>query len=170
MRGGVSNDVPYVSPSNQSSPRAWGCFRSIGLCRGKTSVFPTCVGVFPITVTSLSQTMWSSPRAWGCFSNSYRFTAPASVFPTCVGVFLPMVYSFVLSESLPHVRGGVSNFNGWLSPEMLSSPRAWGCFFSRHSRSRRRAVFPTCVGVFLRSCHRRLGDKSLPHVRGGVSP
>ena len=71
----------------------------------------------------------SSPRAWGCFPDLSVSRTIRVVFPTCVGVFLPMVYSFVLSESLPHVRGGVSNFNGWLSPEMLSSPRAWGCFY-----------------------------------------
>ena len=50
-----------------------------------------------------------------------------------------------------------------------SSPRPWGCFyFSPVCRCGRR-VFPTPVGVFLRSSGVLRIRRSLPHARGGVS-
>ena len=51
----------------------------------------------------------------------------------------------------------------------MSSPRPWGCFRSRRVRSQQRDVFPTPVGVFLRSLRKRSLEPRLPHARGGVS-
>ena len=87
VRGGVSVVESRKRILDPSSPRAWGCFRHDGHCHEAPSVFPTCVGVFPV----LGQVVWvlqclphvrggvstrlisspdscmSSPRAWGCF-------------------------------------------------------------------------------------------------------
>ena len=87
VRGGVSGRGAMTQPCTQSSPRAWGCFSGIPAWRVLSGVFPTCVGVFPSTIISVSfsaglphvrggvsgyfVTAWigcpSSPRAWGCF-------------------------------------------------------------------------------------------------------
>ena len=92
------------------------------------TVFPTCVGVFPVGSVdnflpdglphvrggvsglrgiTISRSL-SSPRAWGCFCASSSHTKKR--------------------RSLPHVRGGVSGkiYLGKDADE--SSPRAWGCF------------------------------------------
>ena len=87
VRGGVSQSCLSGNTGGGSSPRAWGCFcRSYGQ-RGRRSVFPTCVGVFPepypekvisgglphvrggvsADLGVLREYYSSSPRAWGCF-------------------------------------------------------------------------------------------------------
>ena len=111
----------------------------------------------------------SSPRAWGCFFLRCHTEERAAVFPTCVGVFPSSTRAGLLSESLPHVRGGVSEAGGLDSPEAESSPRAWGCFSQYRRDDRRAYVFPTCVGVFLTRSPSRWSRRGLPHVRGGVS-
>ena len=58
---------------------------------------------------------------------------------------------------------------GCIRSAILSSPRAWGCFWGSRSRGSQKSVFPTCVGVFLRSALPLIRDDCLPHVRGGVS-
>ena len=134
------------------------------------SVFPTCVGVFPWSLSrrlcfmslphvrggvsgqnsSSSSRSMSSPRAWGCFHQLPTYTKSPVVFPTCVGVFLFRPRSHLCSRSLPHVRGGVSDDKLIESIELESSPRAWGCFPG--------------------ACARNVPPCGLPHVRGGVSP
>ena len=52
---------------------------------------------------------------------------------------------------------------------MSSSPRPWGCFPTAGAGDPRRPVFPTPVGVFLKSWASRLTSCRLPHARGGVS-
>ena len=52
---------------------------------------------------------------------------------------------------------------------MMSSPRAWGCFRHYADAGNLRAVFPTCVGVFLWTPVADMMLTGLPHVRGGVS-
>ena len=111
----------------------------------------------------------SSPRAWGCFFERIRRITGYLVFPTCVGVFLIIAITSPMDASLPHVRGGVSQCKPELISDVVSSPRAWGCFPSPRWRGKCRGVFPTCVGVFLvpyKVCNR---TPCLPHVRGGVS-
>jgi hypothetical protein len=46
-RGGVSSLDDAGVVLDQSSPRAWGCFRTDDYSVGIKSVFPTRVGVFP---------------------------------------------------------------------------------------------------------------------------
>ena len=112
----------------------------------------------------------SSPRAWGCFSQGRYVDTCVPVFPTCVGVFLTGGNHECIHRGLPHVRGGVSLRVVTPEVSMGSSPRAWGCFSFDGSACKDLLVFPTCVGVFLSvtSCSRK--RRSLPHVRGGVSP
>ena len=132
-----------------SSPRAWGCFRGKTLGVSMNSVFPTCVGVFPIRSFFVLLSSESSPRAWGCFwcRNCYKLLK--LVFPTCVGVFLKKVRLKRRTSSLPHVRGGVS--------------------FCHYRIFLHAGVFPTCVGVFPPSGDFYPSQRGLPHVRGGVS-
>ena len=132
-----------------SSPRSWGCFQPVYTRELYAGVFPTLVGVFPVTVgmevssTSLPHARGgvsllpqvnavlheSSPRSWGCFLRIIVLIIGLIVFPTLVGVFLP----------IPFTR-----------PEPIqSSPRSWGCF-----------IIPVLSEVE----HIRL-----PHARGGVS-
>lgn len=108
MRGGVSYGAGRKKPPHRSSPRAWGCFINDAIRSVMASVFPTCVGVFPlrrqrgfvcrslphvrggVSVANSQAAAWSrsSPRAWGCFLLLILDTKKAS---------------------LPHVRGGVSD-------------------------------------------------------------
>ena len=67
------------------------------------------------------------------------------------------------------MRGGVSECKPEIIADVVSSPRAWGCFHPVHEKTPRTAVFPTCVGVFLRDGQSSKELDSLPHVRGGVS-
>ena len=91
------------------------------------------------------------------------------VFPTPVGVFPPDYRRILASRGLPHARGGVSWVHSRSRFLRWSSPRPWGCFYSRMTLSAGKIVFPTPVGVFLhrqKPIHPRGG---LPHARGGVS-
>ena len=189
MRGGVSKTLPDRRVHPVSSPRAWGCFCHHHIGAYIMLVFPTCVGVFlylvpsPLPAQSLphvrggvSRTFEnfrteepSSPRAWGCFPKIRALIGDGYVFPTCVGVFLSGAIIMVFGLRLPHVRGGVSAVVHDLCLLLLSSPRAWGCFYSSFSLAQKFLVFPTCVGVFLLLSASRCFEVCLPHVRGGVS-
>ena len=70
---------------------------------------------------------------------------------------------------LPHARGGVSSIRGKVMKNILSSPRAWGCFCITSEPTRRKCVFPTRVGVFPYKWASLDGSWGLPHARGGVS-
>ncbi len=169
MRGGVSTPVTRNPCASKSSPRAWGCFCGGGRETVLGFVFPTCVGVFPASVPVLKPTHRSSPRAWGCFPDHIMPTVQLSVFPTCVGVFPTVLDSWIGTTSLPHVRGGVSNFRISCLKTKRSSPRAWGCFTTCQVQLSPTRVFPTCVGVFLFLITPETVKLCLPHVRGGVS-
>ena len=127
-RGGVSYRVVPLDQLIQSSPRPWGCFPKTEWTVLDILVFPTPVGVFPISppaskecislpharggVSSIRRTashgFSSSPRPWGCFFLKTRASECISVFPTPVGVFL--------------------NGQRGASMRFPSSPRPWGCF------------------------------------------
>ena len=49
-RGGVSKAVGVLRDSGWSSPRPWGCFQYECIHKVWRRVFPTPVGVFPVTV------------------------------------------------------------------------------------------------------------------------
>ena len=127
-RGGVSPCRAMQDPICESSPRPWGCFRSLLKRRPRKLVFPTPVGVFPRLdifpdgslslpharggvsqakrPTALNNL--SSPRPWGCFYSTFDTLSELRVFPTPVGVFLSATGTKTLNKSLPHARGGVS--------------------------------------------------------------
>ena len=65
-------------------------------------------------------------------------------------------------DSLAPCRKKVNNMS-------VSSPPAWGCFRMRPPEEYGGSVFPTRVGVFLRSAVRPRASQCLPHPRGGVS-
>ena len=152
-------------------------------------VFPTCVGVFQpdhhgdplpgrlphvrggVSLVKLLHLFpsSSSPRAWGCFRHQPWTCSWGRVFPTCVGVFPKHPFKGKSPVCLPHVRGGVSPFRRAISLWTTSSPRAWGCFLARASSIPPKTVFPTCVGVFLRTPSTMPAGFCLPHVRGGVA-
>ena len=111
----------------------------------------------------------SSPRTWGCFCSVRHASMDDTVFPTHVGVFLVGRALSELGIRLPHARGGVSQYRHTLTPEMLSSPRTWGCFSMRKAGRRSALVFPTHVGVFPACWWWKPDSTSLPHARGGVS-
>ena len=168
VRGGVSAPSSISLPPLASSPRAWGCFCRPWPGGQSADVFPTCVGVFlfwrprRVDVQSLphvrggvstkaearQQRNKSSPRAWGCFQGKWKQIALMDVFPTCVGVFLAACSARFASSCLPHVRGGVSSSCSFTRFRIMSSPRAWGCFYVDTLDRRDLEVFPTCVGVF----------------------
>ena len=147
-RGGVSLGNRLLPALSRSSPRPWGCFHSTLLDMYCAEVFPTPVGVFPVVcirrrarrrlpharggVSSQfvygSPTVRSSPRPWGCFLFIWRFFYGSLVFPTPVGVFLAVHKAEHLHLSLPHARGGVSEWFRNQDTDDPSSPRPWGCF------------------------------------------
>ncbi len=124
-------------------------------------------GGVSIRGTGTSTATRSSPRAWGCFRLFLPAAVARVVFPTCVGVFPPPICSGGDPQSLPHVRGGVSDENRVPARARASSPRAWGCFLDGYRIVSSIQVFPTCVGVFPRCPARIQRPGRLPHVRGG---
>ena len=152
-----------------SSLRSWGCFLHNLGTRPAQAVFPTPVGVFPEHKTAVKCLIRSSPRSWGCFSCSASKSPASCVFPTLVGVFLYTKSSVVFPFRLPHARGGVSGLVGLPASASPSSPRSWGCFFSRALRYGRGKVFPPLVGVFPPDMPIGSMIPGRPHARGGVS-
>ena len=67
------------------------------------------------------------------------------------------------------MRGGVSISRAAFPKKILSSPRAWGCFYQPGGFPEKDLVFPTCVGVFPLGIGFVGLAEGLPHVRGGVS-
>src|SRR5690606_34376936 len=114
-------------------------------------------------------TILSSPHAWGCFYRYKPSRITGLVFPTCVGVFLDNKMTAEQALSLPHMRGGVSDWLRVTPATARSSPHAWGCFSNSGRFTYMRGVFPTCVGVFPIPVPCRCRPGGLPHMRGGVS-
>ena len=134
-----------------------------------TASLPHVRGGVSLRSSLLSRSGWSSPRAWGCFDRGRLLHQKVAVFPTCVGVFLYGTRRRTTTPGLPHVRGGVSLPPDPRAGSMPSSPRAWGCFKIFFAATQGKAVFPTCVGVFLCEDSKVIHISCLPHVRGGVS-
>ena len=128
-RGGVSHRHFIRVKFLWSSPHTWGCFSSRAFIVESLAVFPTHVGVFPVTpllihnLNCLPHTRGgvsdatftdmndprSSPHTWGCFSVILFRYRHSSVFPTHVGVFPSRRRLIQQDRSLPHTRGGVSS-------------------------------------------------------------
>ena len=153
------------------------------------AVFPTPVGVFPISrfprlfaqrlpharggvskrASGLHRCSRSSPRPWGCFPPPALPRGKKGVFPTPVGVFPAVSTRRGMSWRLPHARGGVSAVRVIPVEVISSSPRPWGCFQRSSRRIWRDRVFPTPGGVFPGFRRGYRGGRRLPHARGGVS-
>ncbi len=147
--GGVSLLNISLAELIRSSPRRWGCFLAGRLVVALDSRLPHAGGGVSTDSPSFATASRSSPRRWGCFQRPKRKLAIKNVFPTQVGVF-PSVGLFLLSPSrLPHAGGGVSVRAGMPLIFGMSSPRRWGCFFTREPAREANVVFPTQVGVFL---------------------
>ncbi len=149
-RGGVSIDEMLDWLQTKSSPRPWGCFHLRCSFRPRCQVFPTPVGVFPLSkltppswwslpharggvskcVAQFIPYRWSSPRPWGCFLPNDLLPGAVPVFPTPVGVFPSERHQGRAGRCLPHARGGVSATRSMHSSAKRSSPRPWGCFWS----------------------------------------
>ncbi len=86
-----------------------------------------------------------------------------------MGVFLHGMGLRLRTIGLPHTRGGVSTTSPPPQSILLSSPHTWGCFQCPAFLALPRDVFPTHVGVFLKSIFMILSRMRLPHTRGGVS-
>ena len=172
-----------------SSPRQWGCFLCPHPERGRESVFPTPVGVFPhsgpggaardglphasggVSLGRASETYKtkSSPRQWGCFRPAFGKHSTHHVFPTPVGVFPCSMSITPPPGRLPHASGGVSSRADTRHDPGESSPRQWGCFSYPPPSLTSGIVFPTPVGVFLTIGFTGRMTESLPHASGGVS-
>ena len=129
-RGGVSAQALVLGSAQQSSPRTWGCFRQARTHLQAVGVFPTHVGVFLrlVSLSGISERLpharggvskltldaaieeASSPRTWGCFRPGFKAAPYCKVFPTHVGVFPSTDERIRRVLSLPHARGGVSQW------------------------------------------------------------
>ena len=138
----------------------------LGLCRLS---LPHARGGVSIPPRSGKTELASSPRTWGCFRLKRTHKSICLVFPTHVGVFLGLSTPLAMWASLPHARGGVSEYEALAGKPAESSPRTWGCFWSPGDELRNQRVFPTHVGVFLVMPSKNEVSPRLPHARGGVS-
>ena len=136
--------------SSGSSPRAWGSFPPVHVCRRRGRFIPTCVGfirgspagrlfrtvhphvrgVHPFTVSFLCRGGGSSPRAWGSFFPMLVEIADFRFIPTCVGFMQNWVVRRPASPVHPHVRGVHLALVGELGTIYGSSPRAWGSYWN----------------------------------------
>ena len=187
--GGVSLFLEVKDGSKPSSPRMWGCFCTTIAPRLYEFVFPTHVGVFlfkepyltiarclphacgGVSIVTIAHAVpvTSSPRMWGCFQVKTVRPSCIAVFPTHVGVFPPRHAACRSHYRLPHACGGVSCTARLVAIPVPSSPRMWGCFQFGRALDEVETVFPTHVGVFLKSCWDSDAHCCLPHACGGVS-
>ena len=93
----------------------------------------------------------------------------AEVFPAYAGVFPARAGQSSKVESLPRIRGGVSEkeVRRWLMAQ--SSPHTRGCFLRNALKVCMSEVFPAYAGVFLLRPGDVIKSSSLPRIRGGVS-
>ena len=110
-----------------------------------------------------------SPRPWGCVSDPLGLNDINRVFPTPVGVCRSAIPRCCSRESFPHARGGVSPPNPAALPDLVFSPRPWGCVVATPASSTMDGVFPTPVGVCRAPPTCAAPGGRSPHARGGVS-
>src|SRR5690625_1729534 len=131
---------------------------------------PHACGGVSVALTDIPPPLLSSPRMWGCFQLHFAYMTRIAVFPTHVGVFRSIFRIWILSRSLPHACGGVSEKKVFSSIGNRASPRMWGCFPCHCPAYNFPHVFPTHVGVFLHLAATAPNMPCLPHACGGVSP
>ena len=132
-------------------------------------VFSTHVEVFLSEQRQVKSVWKSSPRMWRCFPALAVIITITVVFSTHVEVFLDYVVLKWGSHSLLHACGGVSNEQGRIARQYLSSPRMWRCFCSYLRLVIYREVFSTHVEVFLTQAMEKKILLRLLHACGGVS-
>ena len=120
----------------------------------------------PIEGTRILATRPSSPRAWGWSALHGEATAAGILFPTGVGMVRMALQSIGEILPLPHGRGdGPRLVRSW-TPQMSSSPRAWGWSVVEPKSPKMKNLFPTGVGMVRSPISTRLLLSSLPHGRG----
>src|SRR5690625_5378024 len=110
----------------------------------------------------------SSPRMWGCFQLHFAYMTRIAVFPTHVGVFRSIFRIWILSRSLPHACGGVSEKKVFSSIGNRSSPPMWGCFPCHCPACDCPHVFPTHVAGRLHISATAHKQHSRAHARGSA--
>ena len=186
-RGGGPSGSPGSDALARSSPRTWGWTAPARSSRTTYSLFPTHVGVDPISRLgrcrrrplphargggpNTRREPWkgsgSSPRTWGWTPSLMEIPTASALFPTHVGVDPSCAPLAPPGRSLPHARGGgpKSYLNSFINSN--SSPRTWGWTLKESLLVCVIWLFPTHVGVdrLLRQDWGLL--RSLPHARGG---
>ena len=106
VRGVYGTQTLSAFQAPGSSPRAWGLYCFLLVCKRYFRFIPTCVG-FMVTSTEILRIFFgSSPRAWGLFMRGEVKDQFGRFIPTCVGFIDPG--SLIKLEPCG------------------SSPRAWG--------------------------------------------
>ena len=174
IRGGVSNTKANNSEVVQSSPHTRGCFRREQPDALQPGVFPAYAGVFlsPRKLTMRRRGLprirggvslrgclaafreGSSPHTRGCFFIAKSLYLPDEVFPAYAGVFPAELTAENMKNSLPRIRGGVSELQPVRITPETSSPHTRGCFLSPCRERLLAQVFPAYAGVFPRGRRR----------------
>ena len=110
-----------------------------------------------------------SPLTRGCFSLRSQCCLWHGVFPAHAGVFLHTHHIFLLPDSIPRSRGGVSHFISFTMLLLLYSPLTRGCFSNSATCNDSLSVFPAHAGVFLWVLPCPRPSRCIPRSRGGVS-
>ena len=109
-----------------------------------------------------------SPRTWGCTGRNAMIGRVYLVVPTHVGVYRPVRLEVLGMDRCPHARGGVPAIERHALPELVLSPRTWGCTVEAGRLATPDEIVPTHVGVYRdRGRLARVGG-DCPHARGGV--
>ena len=176
--------------NHRSSPHTRGCFLFRQASNPSVKVFPAYAGVFPafplpaclicslprirggvsVSLASCLCRLPSSPHTRGCFWHSLPQKHHTGVFPAYAGVFLRLHLLAWYWPSLPRIRGGVSAIACTFRAHATSSPHTRGCFWRLPRCRRMNSVFPAYAGVFLPVVIEDGRSRSLPRIRGGVSP
>ena len=167
--GDVSKTARCTCPRTRFSPRRWGCFHRERCRNGRNGVFPTQVGMFLRREIAFFRKE-GFPHAGGDVSGLRRLRDPADWFsPRRWGCFPASIRMMLCIKSFPHAGGDVSG-NAPVRVRLLQfSPRRWGCFQWLLVYCSRIVVFPTQVGMFLRTFMPPSGVCRFPHAGGDVS-
>ena len=127
--GGVAVHLSDLISTNPFSLRKWGCCLRLIVVIVITNVFPTQVGVLPISLTGFfnqgcfpyasggvaknrlerSWNQWFSLRKWGCCHTNAGVVGCMPVFPTQVGVLPSQTVLFICRMGFPYASGGVAD-------------------------------------------------------------
>ncbi len=146
VRGEHSQRLIIEHVDNGSSPRAWGTQTNIRWGAHQRRFIPTCVGntrhvLIAINPNSVhphvrgehagvssreDASPGSSPRAWGTRGHHHLTPVARRFIPTCVGNTPLCRRRSMATPVHPHVRGEHARRHTERTPQVGSSPRAWG--------------------------------------------